>query len=291
MKLCLQCSASFACEDWHCPRCSWRPATIDGRPAFAPQLAHENSGFAEGYFEQIALLETGHFWFESRNDIIAWAIRKYCPKMRSFLEVGCGTGFVLTSISKLFPAARARGSEVFCSGLACASRRVPNAELFQMDARQIPFREEFDAIGTFDVLEHIDDDAGTLLQLFQAVRPGGTMIITVPQHPFLWTAIDDFSFHKRRYTRAELVRKVRTAGFEIAHVTSFVSLLLPLLIVSRLGMQKRAARLEPGAELRIAPMLNRCLRLVMRLERQLVRWFSLPVGGSLLLVARRPSET
>lgn len=44
-----------------------------------------------------------------------------------------------------------------------AAQRVPDAFLFQMDACHIPFREEFDLIGAFDVLEHIEIDQGWVI--------------------------------------------------------------------------------------------------------------------------------
>ncbi len=40
-------------------------------------------------------------------------------------------------------------------GLKYAKQRVPGAEFIQMDATEMPFENEFDAIGAFDVLELI----------------------------------------------------------------------------------------------------------------------------------------
>ena len=77
-----------------------------------------------------------------------------------------------------------------------------------MDARRIPFEREFDVVGAFDVLEHIVEDEDVLGQMFKATRPGGGLLVTVPQHPFLWSASDEHAMHQRRYSRAELRRKV-----------------------------------------------------------------------------------
>ncbi len=77
-------------------------------------------------------------------------MRRYFGRPAKILEIGCGTGFVLSEISRLFPAAELSGSEASCSGLAFAAQRVKSASLFQMDARHIPFREEFDVVGAFD---------------------------------------------------------------------------------------------------------------------------------------------
>jgi 2-polyprenyl-3-methyl-5-hydroxy-6-metoxy-1,4-benzoquinol methylase len=42
-----------------------------------------------------------------------------------------------------------------------------------MDARNIPFAEEFDIIGAFDVLEHIEQDTDVLAKMYQATQNGG----------------------------------------------------------------------------------------------------------------------
>src|SRR4029077_3610296 len=141
---------------------------------------------------------------------------------QTFLEVGCGTGFVLTGVRRQFPSVQVAGTDIFTEGLAFARQRLPCVELFQMDARRIPFEAEFDVIGAFDVLEHIEEDEQALGELFRCCRPGGGIVITVPQHRFLWSAADEYAYHKRRYSRRELISKVRMAGFEILRVTSFV---------------------------------------------------------------------
>ena len=63
-------------------------------------------------------------------------------------------------------------------------------------------------IGAFDVLEHIADDELVLSQMHQAVRKGGGIILTVPQHSFLWSEIDEYSRHVRRYSVSELKLKL-----------------------------------------------------------------------------------
>ena len=79
-------------------------------------------------------------------------------------------------------------------------RRVPSATFYQMDARHIPFRDHFDAIGAFDVLEHIEDDVAVIEEVGRALRPDGMFVMTVPQHPALWSPQDDHAYHVRRYT-------------------------------------------------------------------------------------------
>lgn len=288
MKVCVSCGRGFGSEGWNCPSCGETPRRVDGFFAFAPALAHQNDGFAPEYFPRLVELESGHFWFEARNRIILWALQKYLPQAESFLEIGCGTGFVISSIRTRFPAMRICGSEISIDGLPFAAARLPGVDLFQMDARSIPFDSEFDGIGAFDVIEHIEEDRLVLRQIWRALKPGGVVLIAVPQHPLLWSAIDEHSFHKRRYTAKELAGKLQEAGFDVLRLTSFVSLLLPLVLLSRLRL-RRHAKLAPGAALKINPVLNQFFASVLGLERRLIeRGFVLPAGGSLFAVARRP---
>ncbi len=290
MKACAACGSERCDDAWTCADCGNRPETIDGFTAFAPVLAHENAGFHADYFAELAALEAGNFWFRARNDLIAWAVRRYVPDARSYLEIGCGTGFVLGRIRATLPAADLSGSEIFTAGLAFAAERVPTASFYQLDARAIPFRDEFDLVGAFDVIEHIEDDLGVLRSVHGALRDRGSLLLTVPQHPALWSAQDERAFHVRRYTAGNLRARLEATGFEIVRMTSFVSLLLPLMFLSRKRTAGRDADGPADAmgDLRQPRIVNVALESVMAIERALIRGgVSFPAGGSLLVVARK----
>ena len=288
MRLCLACGAGFTGASWRCPRCGFEPQRVAGFPAFAPELARAGTGYDPAHFAELAELESRNFWFRARNRLIVWALGRYFPGATRLLEAGCGTGFVLSGLAAAFPALEMTGSEVAAEGLGFAAERAPGSQLIQMDARRIPFREEFDVAGAFDVIEHVEDDGAVLRALRDALVPGGGLLLTVPQHPFLWSEYDARAHHVRRYRAADLRGKVVEAGFEIAKMTSFVALLLPLMTVSRLMQRSPGADYDPLAELRVAPWLNRSLETLLDFERALIRTgVAFPAGGSLLLVARR----
>lgn len=168
---------------------------------------------------------------------------------------------------------------------------MPGASLFQVDARALPFFEEFDGIGAFDVLEHIAEDQDVLGQFYQALRPGGGLLLTVPQHPWLWSATDVQACHLRRYRVDELCDRVRTAGFNVRYTTSFVSLLLPFMLFSRFSKPTCQSNVQVCSELRINPVLNRFFSCVMSFEYLLLRsGLRLPVGGSLVIVGVKPKD-
>ncbi len=289
MRLCLACERPFAADTWRCPACGFEPATVDGLPAFAPDRAADDEAFRGEAFAELAELELRHWWFAARSRLIVWALREYFPGARTILDAGCGTGAVLEAVGAAAPGLERSGGELLARGLAGAARRLGDAvALVQMDAARIPFAEEFDVVGAFDVIEHIDDDEAALRSLHRALRPGGGLLLTVPQHPRLWTDADAYGGHRRRYTRADLAGKLVRAGFDPVRITSFVSLLLPLMATARIRSRAPTTPSEALAELRRADRLGGPLARVMAVERRMIAaGANLPWGGSLLAVARR----
>lgn len=239
-------------------------------------------------FERLAAAEELSFWFRARNRLLAWALDTYFPSATSFLEVGCGNGYVLAGLASSRPDLRLTGCDLSEAGLRHARRRVPAAELICADAAQLPYRGEFDAAGAFDVIEHVTDDHHVLVALRSAVKVGGGVLVTVPQHRWLWSDVDRFSGHQRRYRRPELIAKLAAAGLQVRRVTSFVSLLLPLMAASRLRNAVSNRPLDPSRELLVAPRMDRLLERAMAAEAAVIaRGADLPAGGSLLAIAER----
>jgi SAM-dependent methyltransferase len=288
MRLCSKCGKSLEPSGQRCPVCFHEPETIEGYLAFAPELAYQSEGFEADYFGRLSQMEAGNFWFRSRNRLITWALRRYFPGAENLLEIGCGTGFVLSGIRNARPELNLSGSEIFSAGLNFAAQRLPGVELFQMDARRIPFRDEFDVIGAFDVIEHIEEDDQVLSQMHRATRKQGGILLTVPHHPFLWSQSDDYARHVRRYKAQELRRKVARAGFKVVRLSSFVSLLMPLLVASRFKRRIVDAEFDPMDEFDIGSFWNASLEKILDAERTFIRaGLSFPFGGSMLLIARR----
>ena len=254
MKHCPRCAACVATSGWTCRAYGFTAPVIDGFPALAPDLCHSGVNFDEADYAELAALESVNFWFRSRNDLIIWAIRRHFPQLSCYLEIGCGTGYVLSGVANAFPQARLTGSEVLSLGLSYAARRVEGAEFLQMDARRIPYVHEFDVIGAFDVLEHIEEDELVLKQMMHALRPGGGVVLSVPQHLWLWSNADKDACHVRRYRVGELRKKVQRVGFKVELETSFVSLLLPAMAASRISNREKRSNRDSMTELRLPPV-------------------------------------
>lgn len=286
MHACVSCEARFEGPSWQCPVCGFTPEQ-NGYLRFAPGFGGDE-GLLEESFDHLEDVEDGSFWFRARNALIAWALQSHFPDATSLLEVGCGTGYVAAGMRRRLPGLRVVAGDPFDAGVRVAQRRMPGAEVFQMDGRQIPFDAEFDVVGAFDVLEHVREHEVVVEQMRKAVVPGGGILVTVPQHRWLWTPLDDYAQHERRYDRRQLRGVLEAAGLEVVRMTSFVSLLLPLLLVSRL--RQRGKPVDPRGEFDLAPAVDRSLERVMAVERRLIAsGISLPAGGSLLAIAvRRP---
>ena len=287
MKICLNCSERFDLDRWRCPYCQHQPATGHFLQ-FAPALAQANDGFEVASFELLARLEQSSFWFRSRNRLVLQLLGRYFPTAKRLLEIGCGTGFVLSGLREARPELELTGSDIHEAGLTVAAKRLPGVALYQIDCRRLPFDSHFDVICALDVLEHIDEDEVAVAVMFRAIRPGGGAIISVPQHPRLWSAGDDFAHHKRRYRRRELQAKLRGAGFHIELMTSLVFFLLPAMAVAR-ARQRDLKTYDPVTDYRTPRSIDRAFEGVLEAERWLIgRGVSLPAGGSLFAVATKP---
>ncbi|HPJ22767.1 MAG TPA: class I SAM-dependent methyltransferase, partial [Clostridia bacterium] len=165
MKVCIKCNEPFISEDWVCPRCGCSPQKKNGYLSFLQETEKAEQFFDSGFYPQLAALETNNFWFRFRNKLLKWAIHNHFPNAVHFLEVGSGTGFVLSGLRDEFPGMKITGSDIYPQGLDYAKERVPDAAFLNMDACNIPFEKEFDLIGLFDILEHIQDDQKVLNQV------------------------------------------------------------------------------------------------------------------------------
>jgi 2-polyprenyl-3-methyl-5-hydroxy-6-metoxy-1,4-benzoquinol methylase len=262
---------------------------IDGFKCYSPDLAIQNTGFDPKSFELLFKVEDKSFWFINRNKILQHLLEKF-PVEQNFLEIGCGSAYVINHLNKKLPNIEFTGSEIYLEGLKLAKLRVSeNVKLIQFDATELIFNEKYDGIGAFDVIEHIDDDELVLSNIYKALKPNGRIFISVPQYMFMWSQADDAACHKRRYTKKELTNKLVEAGFKVEYVSSYMFLLFPLMVISRLiGNKTKKSDEEMIQALYPGKFLNSFLNLFAYFDYYLIKMgISLPYGGSLLAVAKK----
>lgn len=233
-------------------------------------------------YDRMAEIDAEHWWFAARRRIVSALIAKQVPlgPEAHILEVGAGTG---SNFAMLREFGRIEAIEPDASARSLASRRGG----FTVSGGLLPHSVDlpdrrYDLIVLLDVLEHIDDDAGSLRVLRDKLAPGGRMVLTVPAAPWLWSAHDVAHHHKRRYTARTLRAVLGAGGFRVRHFSHFNTLLYPLVALARIVSRLRG---KQGGDDRMPPApANWALEHVFAAERYWVTRASLPLGLSLLAV-------
>ena len=150
----------------------------------------------------------------------------------------------------------------------------------------LPFgKDAFDLVTALDLLEHLEDDLGGVRELGRVLRPGGRVLIFVPALPFLWGLQDDVSEHKRRYTGSSLRRVIEGAGLAVERLSYFNTALFLPILAARLAMRLYRPPVASENSLR-TPLLDRVFGAVFGAEAPLLARWDLPIGVSLMAVAR-----
>ncbi len=289
--VCPACGEALSVEPTgrYCPRCRRHHEELEGILDLRTTSVGP-AGFDPRYHEGLSELEERHFWFVIRREVILGALRRAVPDLdtRPLFDIGCGSGGLLAHLEAAgVPVAGA--CDAFPQALELARRRLDKPLLLVDDGRHPPLGPGQPMIGLFDVLEHIDDDLGTLLWLRSVLEPGGVLALTVPAHPFLYDYKDALSRHRRRYTRAELRDKLEAAGFEVRLLEHFMAVMVPVRWLGRFtAFGTREGEGERPTQLTVVPWVNGLMWAALRAERFLSRWVPLPFGTSLMAVAGRP---
>jgi len=285
MKRCLRCSAAISADEWSCPQCSWKPAAEKGIVILAPELVDEPVS-GDDALAYLTEYDSVSFWFRARAELITWAMARYFPSCKSFLELGCGTGYVADFLGRRFTGLEVVAADASMAALKVARERHGCNSLYQLDAGMLPFDSEFDVIGAFDLIEHIGDDRRALAEMRRALKSDGGVIITVPQHRWLWSKVDEYAHHHRRYTRAGLTAMLEAEGFRVVRATAFMMTILPA-IAARRFLGRSDGEAELAREFAWSARVVRLLGAAMAAERSIIRMgANLPIGGSLLVVAK-----
>ena len=234
-------------------------------------------------YQQMAELDDRHWWYRARRRILAELIRREA-KLASgarILEIGCGTGHNLAMLSGF---GHVDGLELDDEAAALSEKRLGRKVMRSPlpELGEVP-DASYDLVGAFDVIEHIDDDRAALAAIATKLKPGGTFVMTVPAHPWMWTAHDVANHHKRRYSKRALRALVEGSPLRLDRIGYFNSLLFPIAIAERTAAKLRG---KDNGEVSLPPApLNRALEAVFAAERYLVGRLPLPPGLSLFAVA------
>ena len=234
-------------------------------------------------YRQMAELDERHWWYRARRDVLAALIRRVVqpPAGAEILEIGCGTGHNFAMLGTFGHVdALELDEEVRTFAEQRLGRSIMTAPLPELAG--VPDRH-YDLVGTFDVIEHIDDDRAAIASIATKLKPGGKFMMTVPAHPWMWSAHDLVNHHKRRYSKRALRALIEGSPLELEKIGYFNSLLFPAALAERLSSKLRG---KDNAELTLPPTpLNAALEWTFAAERHLIGRLPLPPGLSLFAVA------
>lgn len=246
--------------------------------------------YSSSYYEVIRNAEDTHFWFLARGELLGKFIKHFVSPIKKpgFLEIGCGTGVILKLLEEL--GYEVTGLDVNAKALQFAGQKS-EAKLIRSSIFSFKTEKRFAAVGAFDVAEHLSDDGDFLKRCYDLLIPGGTLFLTVPAGRWLWSAIDDYSGHKRRYEPSELIGKVKKAGFSLKFWNYWNVLPLPFFLSDRMLVTRKVNQNVIARYLKIPhPLINKTMELLLRLENKFMFRVRYPAGASLVLCADKPDK-
>ena len=235
-------------------------------------------------------LEQKHWWFNGRRKIVARIFETQVPTSSStrILDVGCGTGGMFPLLQEF---GHVEGAEFSADARARAKRRFPHLAIHEcVLPNELP-EGQWDVVTAFDVIEHVDDAVSSLVSMRQRLKPGGTILVTVPAFEILWGRHDDLNHHKRRYTKSQLMQQLIAAGLATRFVSYFNTFLFPAAAAVRLlqrGLVSKAmgaSEGETGDLHEVWAPANRALVELFRLEANILTRWQFPFGLSLIAAA------
>ena len=158
---------------------------------------------------------------EARN-YNRWLYGRARPYLRGrVLDLGAGIGaFTELALDDGFDVVALEPDPEFAASLESEFGSNPRADIVRATAEEFRDRRpaRFDAVISFNVLEHIPDDLSTLRAARELLVPGGHLLLLVPAHPLLLGDVDRALGHVRRYRRGALAELLRGAGLEVERV-------------------------------------------------------------------------
>jgi SAM-dependent methyltransferase len=246
--------------------------------------------FAREDHDRLRRIEEASLWFTTRNQLIEAALDR-AGRPRSLWDIGAGNGFVTLHLQRAGIAAVAVEPGPH-GARAAADRGVREVVQGTIDGLELP-DASLDAVGLFDVIEHLRAPQTLLEEVRRVVRPGGLVVATVPALPALWSDVDEYSGHVRRYRKSHLVAEFEQAGFEVTYSNyAFAAAVVPVLVLRVLRRRQHASREQHDhdVERQLAGQSRPVAalgRAVMAVERAWSKRLPVPFGTSALCVARR----
>jgi len=241
-------------------------------------------------YQTMHLTELKHWWFRGRRRLLLALLRTFAPARPGSLHIldfGCGTGGNTVSYGKF---GTTIGMEPDPVAVRLAHARG-GARYCRADGVQLPFRSgAFDVVIASDVLEHIEADSSAVAEMVRVLRPGGSLIVSVPAHQWLFSEHDAALHHFRRYSKTALRGLLGQHRLRIRRLSYWNTALFPMMCLYRL-VQRRSRHSLPHSDTSLPPSpINEALAALLAGEVALLQHTGLPWGLSLVAVAQAGEE-
>ena len=236
-------------------------------------------------YADLYTLEESHWWHRAKRTLCLSFIQKVSQgKKTKILDIGCGTGGNIKAFSQF---GTTYGIDNSKSAIEfCTKRRLKRVKIGSAYASGMP-ASFFDVVTLLDVLEHIEEKKA-LREIKRVLKPGGTLIITVPAYQLLWSEWDVVLHHKRRYNKTQLTGLLTTEGFVINKCSYLYSFLfLPVLLIRSLKMLVKKKEYTSDFTINAKP-INNFLLFLATIEQRILMARQIPFGTSIICIANRP---
>lgn len=222
-----------------------------------------------------------HWYYRAKACALTAYVQGIEPSV--IVDVGAGSGFFSRHLLRTTGAARAVCVDPFYED---EWRETEGAK--PIEFRRRPLEDGAADLFLFmDVLEHVDDDLGLLLEHLEAAKAGAHVLVSVPAFQFLWSGHDVFLEHRRRYRLGQLTRVVESAGLTVERASYFFGAVFPIAALLRLAPKVAGATGEPASQMRQhGAAVNWILGLLCNAELPLVRHNRL-AGLTVFCLARK----
>ena len=233
-------------------------------------------------------LSSSYWWLAGNHLIVRKMIKKYSTgssAANKILDVGCGTGVFLSHLNRL---GDAFGIDYSYDALIyCKNSNIE--KISQADATSLPFKDNtFNSAMLLDIVEHVDRDAEVLREAFRTVKTGGLAYLMAPAFKCLWGAHDVKFHHKRRYSKAMVLKLISDSGFRVRKFTYLHPHVFPLMFLSRYIDRKLKRNSEDRHDFVTLPrFFNNLLMWMMKIEALFLERINFYFGTTIFCVLEK----
>lgn len=230
--------------------------------------------------------ENKHFFYRANHELFLSHVTSFAsgrPQDLNILDAGCGTGLLTKKLKKF---GRVVGVDISSDALRFSRKRGINVRKASVD--KLPFKDSsFDLIVSMDVIYHNSvNDKKALREFFRVLKPGGILILRVPANKWLYSQHDKHVHTRHRYSKKELIGKLKKAGFKVDKISYINStLFIPALL--KVMVEKMQKTSSSSSISKINPTINGILFSLLSIENFLLKFTNLPFGIGLVGVARK----